>query len=151
MSDLKPGDIAYHRYGSGNEKGYFKITRVGKSWSYYTRCWNSRKAEIGREECGCTQCTQTFDAVCCKLVAYEDGSIPASKNLKEREYYLTSMVKVTPEVIEGMRSRAKKVYKNKSDTLDTILKLFFNKEQTVSPSDDGSYLSSSDSGLLRND
>jgi hypothetical protein len=146
-----PGDIVSHKYGSGNEKGYFKVLAMEpKAFLYEAGCYSARRGKIARDKCTCWQCTAVFEAVVCVLVAYDDGSVPKSKNLKERNYDASSLRKETPETFENKKEYAKSVYESNVKTFNKLKEILFDVEEEESvPTPGNIFLPPVSSGLLR--
>jgi len=136
---FKAGDIVIHRYNRGSELGFFRVLRTGKgklcSWSSET------------------------DIVFCILAAHNDGTLPKSKNLKERKYQSDFLTHVSPETIEISKTQAmtyaKQRLKDAEEDWNRILDNLFPdspKEEEVPEEiekDFFSPLSGNGTGLLR--
>jgi hypothetical protein len=141
MDSVKVGDIVRHQWNRGSEKGFFKVIRLDKQ---KLRRW-SRQVE---------------DVAICKLVSHGDGTVPISKNLKERVYAPRNLTLVTPEIIAAEKVRevaaAKAMVKRKAEVWDKVLVSLFpdsiEEAEEVEIEDDTDFLASLSgvgTGLLR--
>jgi hypothetical protein len=128
MSNLKVGDfIELTGYTPGDMDSYFVVTGFGKD-----KNWRGE-----------------YDTVLCKLVVYENGSRPKSKNLKERSYQLSRAKKVTPKTIAADQARQFALISARWSDISDALFPDNDEESELEREEEGDFLKSLSGSLLR--